>query len=143
MGLLDGLAGQLISQIAGGSGTGGNQYAKLIPVVLEMLQGKGGGAGLSNLVQNFNSNGLGDVMSSWISTGQNLPISPNQLQQALGGDVLQQLMGKTGLSQSDLTSQLSGLLPEVVDKLTPSGQIPDGGDIFSAAAKAFGGKLFG
>lgn len=142
MGLLDGLAGQLINQIAGGSG-GGNQYAKLIPVVLEMLQGKGGGTGMAGLVQNFNSNGLGDVMSSWISKGQNLPISPNQLQQALGGDLLQQLTGKTGLSEGDLTGQLSGLLPQVVDKLTPDGQLPDGGDILSAAAKAFGGKLFG
>jgi uncharacterized protein YidB (DUF937 family) len=142
MGLLDGLAGQLLGQISG-AGAGGGQYAALVPAVLELLRGESGSGGLASLIQNFNNNGLGDVMSSWIGTGQNLPISANQLQDVLGGDLLQQLAGKTGMAQGDLANQLSGLLPQVVDKLTPDGQLPAGGDIVSAALKGFGGKLFG
>jgi uncharacterized protein YidB (DUF937 family) len=79
--------------------------------------------GLEGLVAKFQQGGLGDVVQSWISTGPNLPISPDQLGQALGPDALQQL----GAGGQDLLGPLSQLLPQVVDGLTPNGQLPAGG----------------
>jgi len=64
-------------------------------------------------------------MSSWIGTGQNLPISADQLQNVLHSGALQDIAAKTGMDQGQLTSVLSQLLPHVVDKLTPNGQVPD------------------
>ena len=70
---------------------------------------------------------MGDVMSSWIGKGENLPIAPDQLGGVLGGDMLGQLTQQTGMGQGDLLGQLSQLLPQMVDKATPEGAIPDGG----------------
>lgn len=61
-------------------------------------------------------------MNSWVSTGQNLPITPSQVEQGLGGDLLSQLASQAGLSSGAAGSQLAGLLPDVVDKLTPNGK---------------------
>ena len=66
-----------------------------------------------------------------MSTGQNLPISPDQLSQGLGRDKLGSLAQSLGMDQGELTSKLSELLPNVVDKLTPNGQVPDSGDLGS------------
>ncbi|WP_396269187.1 YidB family protein [Ideonella sp.] len=76
-----------------------------------MLSQGGLGGGLAGLVQQFQQGSLGDVVSSWVSTGQNLPISAEQ----------------TGLSQGDLMGQLSQLLPQVIDQMTPNGQLPTAG----------------
>ena len=81
--------------------------------------------GLDGLVRAFQDKGLGGVVDSWVSTGQNLPISADQIQQALGSDRLGQLAGNLGLSNADLSSKLAEILPNVVDKLTPNGQVPD------------------
>jgi uncharacterized protein YidB (DUF937 family) len=64
------------------------------------------------------------VMKSWISPGQNQPVSPNQLSSALGPQIIQILAQKTGLSEQEITSHLSQILPNVVDKLTPNGRLP-------------------
>ncbi|MGA6942677.1 MAG: YidB family protein [Pseudolabrys sp.] len=63
-------------------------------------------------------------MKSWISPGQNQPVSPNQLSSALGPQIIQILAQKTGLSEQEITSHLSQILPNVVDKLTPNGRLP-------------------
>ena len=81
-------------------------------------------AGLGGLLNQFQQNGLGDVMKSWISPGQNQPVSPNQLSSALGPQIIQILAQKTGLSEQEITSHLSQILPNVVDKLTPNGRLP-------------------
>jgi uncharacterized protein YidB (DUF937 family) len=78
-------------------------------------------------VSAFAKNGLGDVMGSWIGTGQNLPVSGNQLAQVLGDDQVRQLAGSTGASKAEVSDALSQLLPQVVDRLTPDGRIPDEG----------------
>ena len=75
--------------------------------------------------------GLGDVISSWIGTGSNLPISGSQLQNVLGNDTISRLASQSGLSTENVQSQLAHLLPQVVDKLTPNGQLPAGGDLLS------------
>jgi uncharacterized protein YidB (DUF937 family) len=110
MGLLDSLVGAL-------AGGGGNN--NLAASVLSML----GNGGLQNLEKAFHQGGLGDIVKSWISTGQNLPVSAQQLQQVLGPQI-GQLAQQHGLSTEAVSSQLSQLLPGLVDKLTPQGQVP-------------------
>ena len=126
MGLLDQVVGALGG--AQGSGHGGGQ-AELINAVIGMLGSGSGsqGGGLGELVARFQQGGLGDVVSSWISTGQNLPISADQLSAVLGQDAIAGLAQKTGLPAGDLTSQLTQMLPQIIDGLTPNGQLPQGG----------------
>jgi uncharacterized protein YidB (DUF937 family) len=80
--------------------------------------------GLAGLVQTFKDKGLGDTVASWVSTGQNLPISAQQIQQVLGNQQLQELAAQHGINVEQVSSQLAQILPVVVDKLTPNGAIP-------------------
>jgi uncharacterized protein YidB (DUF937 family) len=134
MGLLDGLAGQLLGQISGG-----NRYSTLLPHVLRLLQGNQPGSGIQSLIQSFNNGGLGDIISSWIGTGANLPISTSQIQSVLGHDTIGRLAAQSGLSTDNVRSQLAELLPQVVDKLTPNGELPAGGDLLSDVASRLKG----
>jgi uncharacterized protein YidB (DUF937 family) len=133
MGLLDIVGGMLGGQGGqrGQGGLGGGGQAELLNLVVAMLanNGQGGaqGGGLAALVQQFQAAGLGEQVNSWIGTGQNLPVSPEQLQGALGGDQMSMMAEKMGLSTGDLGAQLSQMLPQVVDQLTPDGQVPEGG----------------
>jgi len=115
------------------SGLAGN--AALLQGVLEML-GSGGAGGLANIVQGFSKAGLGDVVSSWVGTGQNLPISGEQLKQGLGAGSLAQLAQSSGLSEGATASALAELLPTVVDKLTPGGSLPEAGQLQQLVASA-------
>lgn len=124
MGLLDDVIGQAQQHL--GKPAGGANPADLLSGLTQLLGGQGGVGGLAGLVQLFNQAGLGHIIQSWISTGQNLPISPAQLQQVLGQGPLQHLAGRTGLAPEALTQQLTQLLPQVVDKLTPEGTLPSG-----------------
>jgi len=117
---------------------GGDQKEDLMSSVMQLLGGQGG---LQNLIGQFDAKGLGDIIGSWVGTGQNKSISPDQLQKILGSDVLSGIASKLGLNANDLSSQLSNLLPGVVDKLTPEGKVPEG-DIMSQASDLLGG-LFG
>jgi len=80
--------------------------------------------GLGGLLNRFQENGQGDVIKSWIGTGQNQPIGPGQLGSALGPDIVKSLAQRTGMPEQDLMDQLSQILPGVVDKLTPNGHLP-------------------
>jgi uncharacterized protein YidB (DUF937 family) len=127
------LINAVIQMIAnrGGSGGGGG----LGSVLGSALGGAGGGGGamgglggLGGLIGALTQGGLGNAASSWVSTGQNQPVSAEQLQSALGGGgaggLLAQLAKQAGMSQGDAASGLSQILPDLVDKLTPDGQIP-------------------
>ena len=81
--------------------------------------------GIAGLQQMFQQKGLGSVVSSWVGTGQNLPISADQLHNVLQGGALQDLAAKSGMNTTQLAGLFSALLPHVVDKLTPNGQVPD------------------
>jgi uncharacterized protein YidB (DUF937 family) len=120
MGLLDGMIGQLL----GGAAPQGGAQTNLLSSLLQTVQSQPGGLG--GLVQQFNSAGLGNVVQSWIGTGQNMPISPQQIQQALGDPRIQQLAQSAGISPQEVSSHLSTMLPQLVDKLTPNGQLPSG-----------------
>lgn len=118
---------------------GGDKKDDLMSTVMNLVGGQSGG--LNGLISQFTSKGLGDVVGSWVSTGKNLPISPDQLQGVLGNDAVKNIASKLGMDTKSVTSQLSNLLPQVVDKLTPSGKVPEG-DILSQASDLLGG-LFG
>jgi uncharacterized protein YidB (DUF937 family) len=130
MGLLDSVLGGMLG---GGQQQGG--AGALINIVAGMLANQGGGAaagggglgGLAGLAEQFHKGGMGDVMNSWVGKGENLPISPDQLGNVLGGDLLGKLTQQTGMGQGDLLGQLSQLLPHAVNHVTPDGQIPSGG----------------
>jgi uncharacterized protein YidB (DUF937 family) len=117
---------------------GGNKKDDLMSTVVGLLGGQGG---LQNLIGQFTSKGLGDIVGSWVSTGKNLPVSGDQLQNVLGKETIGNLASKLGMDSGALTSQLTNLLPNVVDKLTPDGKVPEG-DIMSQATDLLGG-LFG
>lgn len=110
----------------------------LMSSVMGLLGGQGG---LQNLISQFDAKGLGDIISSWVGTGQNKSISADQVQHIFGSDALSGIASKLGLNVNDLSGQLSNLLPNVVDKLTPDGKVPEG-DILSQASNLLGG-LFG
>lgn len=117
MGLLDALKGQALgklSEVVGQFGQDGQWAAQL-------LEQQGGIQGLAKL---FNDKGLGNIVQSWISTGQNLPINAQQLQAALGNDSVKALAAKAGFSPDQLVQKLTQILPTLVDKLTPSGELP-------------------
>ena len=127
MGLLDSVLGM----VTGGQGGGGGNAA-LINVVVGMLAnsaqgGSGGGGGLGDLIGKFQQAGMGDVVGSWIGSGQNAPISGDQLHNVLGSDTISSIAQQLGLSHGDAAGQLAQMLPQVLDKLTPSGQAPAGG----------------
>jgi uncharacterized protein YidB (DUF937 family) len=80
--------------------------------------------GLGGLLEKLQQGGLGNVTNSWIGSGQNQPVSPNQVGSALGPNIIKTLAQQSGLSEDELTKQLSQVLPGVVDKLTPNGRLP-------------------
>ncbi len=85
-----------------------------------------GGIGglLGGLVSHFQQNGAGDVASSWVGTGSNLPITGDQLSKVLGPDLVSKISASTGLSPHQIVAQLSQVLPQVVDHMTPQGKLP-------------------
>jgi uncharacterized protein YidB (DUF937 family) len=108
MGMFDGLIGGIVG-------------AGMMQVVNGILEQHGG---LQGVVTEFEKNGLGPTVNSWVGTGPNQPITPDQLHKVVGPDLLQQLAEKSGLSVQDLAQKLAQVLPQAVDKLTPDGVIP-------------------
>jgi len=131
MGLLD----DVVNAASGGQGQSNNP---MVGQVLEMIKNHPGG--IAGLVESFHQNGLGGIISSWIGTGQNQPISGDQLQSVLGSSQVANLAAKLGMSPDQAKSALSQILPEVVDKLSPQGQLPQGG-MLDAAMGMLKGKL--
>ncbi|MBI5333947.1 MAG: DUF937 domain-containing protein [Burkholderiales bacterium] len=143
MGLFDSIAGQVLNSMAGQSGQPGQsgQTGDAQPGLMEALGGllgSGQGGGLAALVSAFEQQGLGGVIASWIGTGQNQAISAEQIQAVLGSEQVQALAQKLGFSTQDVAAQLAQLLPQVVDRLTPDGTLPQGGGPGGVAGGALG-----
>jgi len=120
--------GDLAAQLGqGGQGSPGGGQAELIRMVLAMLANDGQGGGLAALVQKFQAAGMGEQMNSWVGSGQNLPVSPEQVGSVFGPDPMSQMAERMGLSTGDLSAQMSQVLPQAVDHFTPGGQMPEGG----------------
>ncbi|HET7868432.1 MAG TPA: YidB family protein [Burkholderiaceae bacterium] len=122
-----GLLNSVIGALANSNGLAA--YNPAFNALVGMLADNSQIGGLDGLLHRMQRGGLGDVANSWISNGQNLPISPEQLQSVLGTEVLNGLAEQFGLGRAhgDVAWQLSQLLPQVVDKLTPDGQAPQEG----------------
>ncbi|MDP2880026.1 MAG: YidB family protein [Azonexus sp.] len=123
MGLFDSVVGALAGGQSGGD-------SPLLNVVMQLINNPQTG-GLGGLVESFQQGGLGDIVNSWVSTGQNLPISAEQIQAVLGGGKLQEIAAQLGVSTEQASGGLADLLPQLVDKLTPNGQVPEGGDLLA------------
>ena len=108
MGMFDGVLGGIV----------GGTMASVVNGILEQH------GGVQGVVNQFEQNGLGATVRSWVGTGANVPISPDDVHRAIGPELLQQLAAKTGMSVPELTQKLSQVLPQAVDRLTPGGTIP-------------------
>ena len=119
MGMLDGLLGSLM----GGGTSGGQQgQSQLMQVALQLIQQNGG---LPGIISKFQSGGMAQQVGSWVSRGENLPVTGSQLQEILGTGAIGQVAQQMGLSHADASSNLAQMLPQIIDKLTPHGQVPD------------------
>ena len=140
MGLLDSVLGAVLNnggqqqqQPQGGAGGLGGiigmlaSNPQLIQVVVGMLGNNSSQGGLGGLAEKFQQAGMGDVPGSWIGTGQNQPISGDQLSNVLGSDALAGIAAQLGLQPQEAAGQLAQVLPGVVDQLTPQGQAPQEG----------------
>lgn len=136
MGLFDSVLGAVMGgqngQQAAGGGLGGlmgmvTSNPQLLQAVTGMLGNDSEHGGLAGIVQKFQQAGLGDMVGSWVGTGQNQPVSGEQITNVLGSDALSGLAQKLGVSPDDAAGQLSNILPGLIDHLTPQGQAPEGG----------------
>ena len=135
MGLMDTIMGLL-----GKSGGGKDVMSQLST----MLTGKGGdGMGLSRLIDQFKGAGLGDKADSWVGTGENQPLSPDEVEKAIGADRLAKMSKETGKSVDELKQDLSTAIPESVNKLTPDGKMPNPSDLLNMVKNLDLGSLFG
>ncbi|TDN70310.1 YidB family protein [Paraburkholderia sp. BL10I2N1] len=139
MSLLDTI-GSLLNKSPEG---GGGQQA-LIATALEFVNNQPGG--LNGLIQQFKDKGAGDIISSWVSNGENQPISPDTLHNVLGSDAVASFASKAGIAPEQVTGLLSQVLPHVVNAATPDGEVPAEGQLNSTTVLgALGGltSLFG
>jgi len=129
--MLNGLGQNKPGAVPGAPGATGGTGGGLSGVLDQLRTSLGGagaggflGSGLGELVDRFKQNGQGATADSWVSTGPNQPVTPSQLEQAIGPDVLATLQQQTGLSREELLARLTRELPNAVDKYTPQGRLP-------------------
>jgi uncharacterized protein YidB (DUF937 family) len=117
--------GDILGQMMGGGQRGGGGGG-LGDILGQVLGGGGGsGGGLGGLLRQFESAGLADQARSWVSPGQNQSLSPDALGRVFGADGLAAIARQAGLSERETTAGLAQLLPEIIDRATPQGQVPD------------------
>ena len=121
---------QLLEQMLGGA-TGNANDTPTGALIRALFHGVPGGmnssgvGGLTGLVSQFEGAGYGDVIRSWISSGENMPIMPDQLRQVLGSERVESMANGSGLDGQGLLEQLAMLLPGMVDRMTPAGHLPN------------------
>jgi len=141
MGLLDDLIGNVLGSELGADqrqdplgsifgGLAGRNQAQsgnslLLQLALSLLQKNGG---LEGVLSRFRQNGLGQQADSWVSTGQNMNISTNELQQVFGSSTFRDLASQLGMPDEQVGSTMAQVLPELINRLTPQGNLPDNGD---------------
>jgi uncharacterized protein YidB (DUF937 family) len=130
----DGPSGPVEEQGLGGSGA---KHPGLIDNVLKLVNDSKGG--LAGLISTFQAKGMGGIISSWVGTGENQPVSGDQVANAIGSEKVDEIAGKLGMSSDKVKAALASVLPVVIDKLTPDGKVPQppGADMIEGfAAKA-------
>ncbi|MEZ5650069.1 MAG: YidB family protein [Burkholderiaceae bacterium] len=129
----------LLNSVLGALGGGGDEQNPLLGILGNLLTSNNEGSGLGQLVQQFQQAGLGDTIQSWIGSGQNLPVSADQIMQALGADKVGEMAQQAGIDTQQASGQLADLLPQLIDKITPNGQVPSGDLDLSAVTSVLGG----
>jgi uncharacterized protein YidB (DUF937 family) len=131
MGVLDGLLGGLMG---GGTGTAQQGQSPLMLMALQLIQQNGG---LPGIISKLQSGGLAQQVGSWVGTGQNAPVSGSQLQEVLGSGSIGQIAQQLGMSHGDASAGLAQVLPQLIDHLTPHGQVGDNhSDLLAQALSA-------
>ena|ERR1700756_4607752 len=110
--------------MAGSSGSQQTVHASALTAILAYINSPQVG-GIGGLQKMFQQGGLGNVVNSWIGSGQNMSVSPGQLQNVVHSGALEQAAQQSGIDSTGLIGMMSTLLPHLVDKLTPNGQVPD------------------
>lgn len=124
--LLGGKAGgieQMLGGLLGNNAQGGASSSAMLQMAMTLVQQNGG---IGGLVQKMQSGGLGDIVSSWVSTGANQPVSATQLENALGSTAVTQAAAQAGVDPSQAMGGLAAMLPQLIDKLTPDGNVTAG-----------------
>ena len=128
MGLLDSIAGAVMGKLGGTEGG-------MAQIALDMFNQHGG---LNGVLDKFKTSGLGDQVSSWVGTGENQAVSADQITSALGSSQIAELAAKFGISPDVLSGQLAQHLPDVINKLTPHGEVPtDSGNMLTSVLGMF------
>jgi uncharacterized protein YidB (DUF937 family) len=138
--MLDQVLGSVL-QAAGGAGPQQKQQSDILGGLMGVINSPQVG-GLGGLVKGFEKSGLGDLVGKWVAVGPNPAPTAKQVQQGLGGDTIANLAKQLGINPAQLTSQLVTLLPLLIDKLTPDGQVPKqgGGGLLGALGGLLGGR---
>jgi uncharacterized protein YidB (DUF937 family) len=138
MGLLDSVISSVLASSGSAQGQHQQQHADILGGLMGMINSPQIG-GLAGLVKKFEQSGLGDLVGQWVAVGPNPTPTAHQVQQGLGGDVIGGLSKQLGIDPGQLTSQLATLLPVLVDKLTPDGNVPQqGGGLLGALGGLLG-----
>lgn len=138
MGLLDQLAGQVIGAL-GDQKQDAVSQGDLLGGVMALINNAGG---LPAILQQLQASGIADQVASWIGTGDNAPVSGNQITDALGADQVAQVAQHAGIEPAHAATGLAQLLPQIIDKLTPGGQLPQN-ELLEQGLSLLRGKLFG
>jgi uncharacterized protein YidB (DUF937 family) len=113
MGLFDNLAGAVLGKLGGEQGN-------MAQAAMEMFNQNGG---LSGILEKFKASGLAEQAASWVGTGENLPISAEQISIVLGDSAIGEMAAKFGITPEELSSKIAQYLPAIVDKMTPDGEV--------------------
>jgi uncharacterized protein YidB (DUF937 family) len=126
MGLFDEIMSQVSGQTSGqpAVGAAGTQ-ANVVQAILGVLS-EGRAGGLSGLLQAFEQGGLGHLVASWVGNGQNLPVTPGQVESVLGADRIQEIAQRAGIPPGEASQAVAAVLPHVIDRLTPNGSVEPG-----------------
>jgi uncharacterized protein YidB (DUF937 family) len=128
--MLDGLLGNALGGLMGG---GGQSQSPLLRIALQLLQQNGG---VNGVLDKFRQGGYADQADSWQSAGQNMPLSGDALQEVLGAGSIGQIAQQLGMSHGDAAGGLAQMLPQLIDKFTPNGEVPDNHNDMVAQALA-------
>jgi uncharacterized protein YidB (DUF937 family) len=126
----------LMGMIGGLTGGGSSEHSGIANALLEHIGSNPDG--LSGLLQGFQNSGLGDKVNSWVGIGQNQQVSPDEVEQGLGSNQLDQIASRAGVSPGIAKTGLAAILPMVVDHLTPDGQVPQGGALSGMIGQLLG-----
>ena len=132
MGLLDNILGSVMNNNGAEGGT-----HPLLGMAMQMLNGQGEGGGLSGLIAQFKQGGLGNLADSWVGTGENLPVSAEQISQVMGSGKIGEIASQLGISQEMVSGGLAKILPDLINHVTPDGQVPQSNDLIQNALAMF------